>query len=246
MTTAIRDAILTEAVQASIEYCGRADESFVLTYITELVAQDRRRREPRQPVLACGSWKVPDSVWMPKDAVWLYIPLPDKLSEWLNVEVGADGWTLIPDGKQRKLRVLTAAGSVEVADDPYWLMVRQPHLAPILASYNFAVSPKSHNKERNILFQIRSPLFESTANFLFAAPAAGADEYFKWRKERYEVREPAPRILQTKNFNMQEHLVAFQKELRKVYGDIAPQVKPSYSKIKKLDSSWLSAEARKN
>ncbi len=33
-----RDAVLREAVEASIVYSGRVDQSFVLSYIVELIA----------------------------------------------------------------------------------------------------------------------------------------------------------------------------------------------------------------
>ncbi len=40
-----RDDVLREAVEVSIAYSGRAGQSFVLSYIVELVAQERHRRE---------------------------------------------------------------------------------------------------------------------------------------------------------------------------------------------------------
>lgn len=42
-----RDDVLREALEASIDYSGRIEQSFVLSYIVELVAQDRSKMSTR-------------------------------------------------------------------------------------------------------------------------------------------------------------------------------------------------------
>ena len=234
-----RDAVLKEAVEASITYCGRVDESFVLSYVTELVAQERHRREPRQPLLACGSWKAPDSAWMPKDAKWLHIPLPENLALWMNVAIGGYGMALIPR-KSGGLDVVTPTGSVTVPDDPYWLFVRYRSLAPIIASYGIAVSPESHNESRNIILLMRRPLYDSVYLWL-ASPANGARDFFRDRRKRFKIKEPRPTRIQDKNFNMENHLAIFYKELEQIYGDVAPDAGTDGVKMQLLDEPAILA-----
>ena len=240
-----RDAVLKEAVEASISYCGRVDESFVLSYIVELVAQDRDLREPRQPLLACGSWKAPDSVWMPKGALWLYIPLPKDLALWMNVTIGGYGMALVPQ-KSGGLKIITPTGSVTVPDDPYWILVRYPSLAPILASYNIAVSRESHNESRNVLLRLHSPFSTSEASYWFASPASGATEFFKARKEKHDIHEPPPAAIRRKNFNMEKHLDAFFEELERLYGNIGPNIGDSQICLQPLGVERILAAVSRN
>ena len=239
-----RDAVLREAVEASIAYSGRVEQSFVLSYIVELVAQERHRREPRQPLLACGSWKAPDSAWMPKDAKWLLIPLPENLALWMNASIGGYGMALIPR-KSGGLEIVTPTGSVTVPNDPYWLFVRDRRLAPILASYGIAVSRESHDESRNIILLMRPPLRDS-GYFWFASPASGAREFFEERRKRHQINEPPPSVIAGKKFNMEKHLALFQKELETIYGDIAPGVGSEDVSIESLDDPAILALVGRN
>lgn len=234
-----RDAVLKEAVEASITYCGRVDESFVLGYLVEQIAQKRGRAEgDAKPKISYGSWGPPPSERMTVGGAWIQISLPDELDKWMNVRSNGSWMALIPT-RNATLSVETTGGAVQVSDQPYWSFVRWRDLAPIMASHGVAVSRDSVSEASKVLI-----VKQSRGDMTTATPDA-ARKFLMERADKWNVKEAPPEAISLPRAKMRKHIIAFEEELVRLYGNIAPNIGDAQISLEPLGvHRFLAAVAR--
>ncbi len=209
-----RDKILMDAMVESIARFGHLDEGFVVNFLVERVVRYDPPDQSEYPKKFNDEpYGAPLADRVENLAHRLYIPYLPNVDLWMNT-ITEDTWVGLIPTDPGKLTVVTTGGAVEVADDPYWMFVRHETICPILSAHGVALAHDQLKWHQGCL------LFFKKQEFVYVGYHFDVVRFLMQRSGFYDARRFPPRVGQPTNMKM--HLAAFDEELKRVYGGVAP------------------------